>query len=245
MRSIAEDAVERFFIMGNQTIYFKNQPRILATSTVAGPKECQGIIGRYVETALSDDMYGESTFEKAECKMLSKVIDGAISNAGLKREEVDMIVSGDLLNQIISASFAARDFSIPFLGVYGACSTMAESLAVAAAFVNSGYCKYAVAATGSHFASAERQYRYPLELGCTRPPQAQWTVTGAGGALIGASGNGVRIVSATLGKVVDFGVTDVNNMGAAMAPNRDILDPQRDVYGLLTTKNYGKRRSNQ
>ncbi|MDE5548358.1 MAG: stage V sporulation protein AD, partial [Clostridia bacterium] len=165
--------------MGNQTIYFKKQPRIVATSSIAGSKECEGIIGRYVETALADDMFGESTYEKAECKMLSHVIDGAITNAGFHRDEIDMIVSGDLLNQIISASFAARDFSVPFLGVYGACYTIAESLAVAAAFIDGGFCKRVVAATGSHFASAERQYRYPLELGCTRPPQAQWTVTGA------------------------------------------------------------------
>ncbi len=204
--------------MGNQTIWFKRAPRIVATSSVAGPKECQGIVGRYVERALSDDMFGESTFEKAECKMLSTVIDGAIANSGLRRDEVDMIVSGDLLNQIISASFAARDFSIPFLGVYGACSTMAESLAVAAAFIDGGFCKNVVAATGSHFASAERQYRYPLELGCTRPPQSQWTVTAAGGVLVSQKGEGVKITAATLGKVVDFGVTDVNNMGAAMAP---------------------------
>lgn len=233
--------------MGNQTIYFQKQPRILATSTIAGPKECEGIIGRYVETALSDDMYGETTFEKAECKMLSHVIDGAITNAGLSRDEVDMLVSGDLLNQIISASFAARDYSIPFLGVYGACSTMAESLAVAAAFIEGGLCKRVVAATGSHFASAERQYRYPLELGCTRPPQAQWTVTGAGGALIADQGDGVRITGATLGKVVDFGVTDVNNMGAAMAPaaadtilahfrgTHEPLDP----YDLIVTGDLG------
>ncbi len=204
--------------MGNQTILFRHAPRIIATSSVAGPKECRGIVGRYVERALSDDMFGETTFEKAECKMLSTVIDGAIKNANLKREEVDMIVSGDLLNQIISASFAARDFSVPFLGVYGACSTMAESLAVASAFIDGGFCRNVVAATGSHFASAERQYRYPLELGCTRPPQSQWTVTAAGGALVSAAGEGVRVTAATLGKVVDFGVTDVNNMGAAMAP---------------------------
>ncbi len=204
--------------MGNQTIYFRKEPRIVATSTIAGPKECEGVIGRYVETALSDDMFGESTYEKAECKMLSTVIDGAIANGGVKRDEIDLIVSGDLLNQIISASFAARDFSVPFLGVYGACSTMAESLAVAAAFINGGLCKRVVAATGSHFASAERQYRYPLELGCTRPPQSQWTVTGAGGALLSNSGDGIKVTAATLGKVVDFGITDVNNMGAAMAP---------------------------
>ncbi len=204
--------------MREQRMVFRRKPRIVATSTVAGAKECEGVIGRYVETALADDMFGEDTYEKAECKMLSHVIDGAISNGGRKREEIDMIVSGDLLNQIISASFAARDFSVPFLGVYGACSTMAESLAVAAAFIDGGYCRHIVAATGSHFASAERQYRYPLELGTTRPPQSQWTVTGAGAALVSSAGEGVAIASATLGKVVDFGVTDVNNMGAAMAP---------------------------
>lgn len=209
--------------MKSQTVYFKNKPRIVATSTVAGTKECEGIIGRYVEVALSDDTYGESTFEKAECKMLSKVIDGAITNAGLTREQVDMIISGDLLNQIISASFTARDFSVPFLGVYGACSTMAESLALAATLVDGGYCDRVVAATGSHFASAERQYRYPLELGCTRPPQAQWTVTGAGGCVIADVKNGVKITSATMGRVCDYGVTDVNNMGAAMAPVNGII----------------------
>jgi len=201
-----------------QTIYFKNKPRIIAVSSIAGAKECEGIVGRYVETALEDDMFGESTYEKAECKMLSHVIDGAITNAHLDRDEVDLIVSGDLLNQIISASFAARDFSVPFLGVYGACSTMAESLAVSAAFVDTGYFHRVVAATGSHFASAERQYRYPLELGTTRPPQSQWTVTGAGGALVSDEGDGIAVTAATLGKVVDYGITDVNNMGAAMAP---------------------------
>lgn len=217
--------------MGNQTIYFKNNPRILSVSTIAGTKECEGVIGRYVETALSDDMYGESTFEKAECKMLSHVIDGAIKNAGFARSDVDMLVSGDLLNQIISASFAARDYSIPFLGVYGACSTMAESLAVAAAFTDGGYRRRAVAATGSHFASAERQYRYPLELGTTRPPQSQWTVTGAGAALVACEGDGIIIKSATLGKVVDYGVTDVNNMGAAMAPVNAIITPYGQPFG--------------
>ena len=204
--------------MRGRTIYFKNCPKIISTSSVAGPKECAGIIGEYVETALTDDMFGESTFEKAECKMLSTVIDGAITNAKLLREDVDVLFSGDLLNQIISASFAARDFDIPFLGVYSACSTMSESILLAAAMVNAGYCKRAVAATGSHFASAERQYRYPLEQGTTRPPQSQWTVTGAGACLLSSEGDGIRVVNGTMGKVVDFGVTDVNNMGAAMAP---------------------------
>lgn len=204
--------------MHGRTVFFDKSPCIISSSSVAGPKECMGVIGGYVETALTDDMFGESTFEKAECKMLSTVIDGAIKNSGFTRQDTDVLFSGDLLNQIISASFAARDFDIPFLGVYSACSTMSESMFLAAAMVNAGYCRRAVAATGSHFASAERQYRYPLEQGTTRPPQSQWTVTGAGACMIANEGSNVKIVSGTMGKVVDFGVTDVNNMGAAMAP---------------------------
>ena len=205
-------------LYNGHTLIFRNAPRIIATGTIAGPKECAGIVGEFVDIQLSDDMFGEDTFEKAECKMLSTAIDTAIENAGLKRSDIDVLFSGDLLNQIISASFAARDFDIPFLGVYSACSTMSESMLLAAAMVNAGYAKRAVAATGSHFASAERQYRYPLEQGTTRPPQSQWTVTGAGGCVIADKGEGISIVGGTIGKVVDFGVTDVNNMGAAMAP---------------------------
>lgn len=201
-----------------RTIFFENKPRIIATGTIAGPKECAGVIGKYVDKTLDDDTFGETTYEKAECKMLTYAIRKAIENAKLSEENVDMLVSGDLLNQIISASFSARDFDFPFLGVYGACSTLSESLAIGAGFINAGYYKTAVCATGSHFSSAERQYRYPLELGNTRPPQAQWTVTGAGGFVLSNEGSRVAITSATLGKVVDFGITDVNNMGAAMAP---------------------------
>ena len=236
-----------------QTIFFKNKPRIVSTGTIAGPKECSGVVGKLVDKALTEDMFGESTYEKAECKMLAFAISKAIENAGVTEEEVDMLISGDLLNQIISASFAARDFNIPFLGVYGACSTIAESMAVGAAFINAGYCKRLVAATGSHFSSAERQYRYPLELGNTRPPQAQWTVTGAGCAFIAdmvASKefkHTPAITAATFGKVVDFGVTDVNNMGAAMAPAamKSILAHLKDTgrradyYDLIVTGDLG------
>ena len=204
--------------MSAHTVLFRQKPRIISTGTVAGPKECAGVVGKYVDKALSDDMFGESTYEKAECKMLAYAIGKAIENAELSEKDIDMMISGDLLNQIISASFAARDFDFPFLGVYGACSTMAESLALAAAFIDAGYFNRIVAATGSHFSSAERQYRYPLELGNTRPPQSQWTVTGAGGAVVAKSGGSVAITAATFGKVVDFGISDVNNMGAAMAP---------------------------
>ena len=204
-----------------QTIFFQRTPRIVATGTIAGPKECAGIVGKYVDKALIDDMFEESTYEKAECKILKFAVQKAIANANATEEDVDMLISGDLLNQIISASFTARDFKTPLLGVYSACATLAESYALAATLIDGGYYKKIVAATGSHFASAERQYRYPLELGNTRPPQAQWTVTGAGGAFIadmGATNSKIAITSATFGRVVDFGITDVNNMGAAMAP---------------------------
>ena len=233
-----------------QTIFFENKPRIVATGTIAGPKECAGVVGKFVDKALSDDTFGEDTYEKAECKMLTYAIQQAIENAGACEKDVDMLVSGDLLNQIISASFAARDFNFPFLGVYGACSTLAESIALAAALINAGYYQKIVAATGSHFASAERQYRYPLELGNTRPPQAQWTVTGAGGVFIadmGASNSSIAVECATFGKVVDFGITDVNNMGAAMAPAAadTILTHLRDTgrkadyYDLIITGDLG------
>ena len=229
------------------TIFFENKPRIIASGTIAGPKECVGIVGKYVDKTLPDDMFGETTYEKAECKMLTFAISKTIENAKLLEKDVDMLISGDLLNQIISASFAARDFDIPFLGVYSACSTMSESLALAAAFVNAGYAKRIVAATGSHFSSAERQYRYPLELGNTRPPQSQWTVTGAGGSLVAKEGSEIAITSATFGKVVDFGITDVNNMGAAMAPAaaNTILQHLRDTgrnekyYDLIITGDLG------
>ena len=232
------------------TVILKNKPRIVATGTIAGPKECAGVVGKYVDKTLEDDTFGESTYEKAECKMLSFAARQAIKNAGLTEKDIDMFVSGDLLNQIISASFAARDFNFPFLGVYGACSTLAESIALAAAFINAGYYQKIVAATGSHFATADRQYRYPLELGNTRPPQAQWTVTGAGGVFIadmGASNSSIAVECATFGKVVDFGITDVNNMGAAMAPAAadTILTHLRDTgrkadyYDLIITGDLG------
>lgn len=210
--------------IGN-TIFFKKEPRVLSFAAICGSKEREGIIGSYADVTLEDDMYGESTYEKAECKMLSNAISLAIKKSGLTEDRIDVMLSGDLLNQIISASFAARDYNFPFLGVYSACSTMSESMLLGSALVDGGYAKTAVCATASHFASAERQYRYPLELGCTRPPQSQWTVTGAGGLVIGRGTKGIRITCGTMGKVCDFGVTDVNNMGAAMAPVNAIIRP--------------------
>ena len=205
--------------MSGSTIRFYNKPSIIATSTIAGPKEAEGNIGKYIEKKVNDDTLGEKTYEKAECKMLTYAIEHAIKNSGLKISDIGLLISGDLLNQIISSSFSARQFDIPFLGVYNACSTMSEAFAIGATFVDGGYYENVVAATGSHFSTAERQYRYPLELGCIRPPQSQWTVTGAGGAVISSiKGDFPKFTFATFGKVTDYGIVDANNMGAAMAP---------------------------
>lgn len=200
-----------------RTFYYKNKPSIIGVSSVGGPKESAGDLGEYIEIKSNDDTFGEKTFEKAEKKMLYTVIDNSIKNANKGIDDIDAIIAGDLLDQIISATFSARSFDAGYLGVYNACATFTEALTIGAALVDGGYLKNVVCGTSSHFSSAERQYRYPLELGCTRPPQAQWTVTGAGACVIG-QGEGAKISCATVGRVIDFGVVDVNNMGAAMAP---------------------------
>ena len=200
------------------TLFFKNKPKIIASSSIAGPKESEGSINNYIETKLEDDMFAEDSYEKAESKMLFTVIKNCIKNSGFKEHEIDAIIAGDLLNQIISSTFAVRNFKIPYLGVYNACATFSESLLIGATMVDGDYMNNVICATSSHFSSAERQYRYPLELGSTRPPQSQWTVTGGGASFISKQGNGPSITCATIGNIVDFGVTDVNNMGAAMAP---------------------------
>lgn len=201
-----------------RTVFFKNRPKIISVSTVAGPKECSGSIGKYIETKLDDDTYGEKSYEKAECRMMFTAVKNAMLNAGKNESDIDAVISGDLLDQIISSTFSARNFDTGYLGVYNACATFTEALTIGSTFIDGGYLNNVVCATSSHFSSAERQYRFPLELGCTRPPQSQWTVTGAGACVLSLSGEGPRVSCATIGKVVDYGVTDANNMGAAMAP---------------------------
>ncbi len=231
----------------NRTIIFKNKPTIIGVSAVAGPKESQGCIGEYIDVKLDDDMFEEKTFEKAETKMMYTAIKRCIQNSKKQEKDVDSIIAGDLLNQIISATFSARKFNVGYLGVYNACATFTEALTLGATMVDGGYMKNVVCATSSHFSSAERQYRYPLELGCTRPPQAQWTVTGAGASLISNDGNGPKITCSTIGRVVDFGVIDANNMGSAMAPatcdtlvtHFKDLDIKPSEYNLIITGDLG------
>ncbi len=203
-----------------KSIVFKEPVSILEAYSIVGTKEGKGKLGKNFDYVLDDDRFNESTYEKAECKMLSTAIKQVIKKTGRTEKEVDLFVGGDLLNQIISASFTARDFEIPFLGLYNACATCVESLIVSSMAISGGFINDAVCGTVSHFSTAERQYRYPLELGSVRPPQAQWTVTGSGAFyLTKGKLDAPSITSATIGKVVDYGVTDVNNMGAAMAPS--------------------------
>lgn len=232
----------------NQTIKFKNKPVIIGSYSIVGPKEGQGNFGPYFNYVMKSDSFGEKTYEKAERKMVQHAIIGAIEDAKIKPSEVDLLLSGDLLNQIISSSYAARDFNFAYLGLFGACSTMAESLAIGASLMDGGQFNNIVCSTSSHFSTAERQFRFPLELGNQRPPTSQWTVTGSGACVLAKKGKGPRISMVTFGRVVDYGVNDVNDMGAAMAPAAmDTLlahfrasNTTPDDYDLIVTGDLGK-----
>lgn len=206
-------------LLYNQTIFFKNEPKIIGNFAVVGPKENKGNFSGFFDMVLENDRFGEETFEKAERKMIEKALLGAIDKAKLKKHDIDIFLAGDLLNQIISSSYAARSFDMPYAGVFGACSTMAESLALGATLVDGKYFNNVACATGSHFSTAERQFRFPLELGNQRPPTSQWTCTASGCSIVSLNGDGPIIKSATFGKVTDYGIADVNNMGAVMAPS--------------------------
>lgn len=203
---------------GNQTIFFKNKPKIISGYSIVGPKEGRGPFGKEFDYVMKNDRFEEKSFEIAERKMLEHAILGAIEKSGLVPKQIDMLLSGDLLNQIISSSYAARAFDMTYLGLFGACSSMAESLAIGATLVDAGHFKNVACATSSHFSTAERQFRFPLELGSQRPPTSQWTATAAGCSIVSNTGKGPYIECATFGKVMDYGITDANNMGAAMAP---------------------------
>lgn len=201
---------------------FYNTPRIIGRMSVVGEKESKGPVGMYFSQCETDDKLGEKTFERAEIRMFDTAVRGAVRNARLEIDDIDMMISGDLLNQMTTSSYAARDIGVPHVGIYGACSTMTEGLMLAATMVDGGYFSNVLCAASSHFATAERQFRYPLEYGCQRPPYAQWTVTGAGASVVSKntedSERFPKIVMAIPGKIIDFGTNDLNNMGAAMAP---------------------------
>ena len=233
---------------GYQSWVFPNRPVLLASAAVGGPFEASGPLASDFDTLHSDLFVGQDSWEKAEKTMLEEACNKALEKAGITKEHVSFYLGGDLMNQIISSSFAARTLAAPYLGMFGACSTAMETLALGALLVDKQSATYCLCATSSHNASAEKQYRYPTEYGAQKPPTAQWTVTASGAAVVGAGNEGLRITSATIGRVVDMGLTDPFNMGAAMAPaalhtieahHRDLQLPG-DHYDLIVTGDLGK-----
>lgn len=204
--------------IGRYTIAYSNQPVVAGFGSVAGKKESEGPLKEYFHKIEYDTKLGCDTWEQAESMLQKEAIQIALGKAQISGELIQLAFGGDLLNQCISTGYSIRGFNIPFLGQYGACSTMVQSLILAGLMVDGGYCKNSLAVTSSHFCSAERQFRFPLEYGGQRTPTAQWTVTGSGAIVVSRYGNGPRLKHCTIGKVVDMGVTDINNMGAAMAP---------------------------
>lgn len=204
-------------LVGHQTWTFENKPVIINTGTVGGPFEAQGEIPNDFDL-LHDDMWlKQASFEKAQQMMMEEACQIALKKSNIEKEQVQFFISGDLINQITPTSFAANTMGIPYLGLFSACATSTESLALAAFLINGNGANYVLSGTSSHNAAAERQFRYPTEYGGQKPPTAQWTVTGAGCALVAKEGSGPVITSATIGKIVDMGITDPFNMGGAMA----------------------------
>ncbi|MEW9673654.1 stage V sporulation protein AD [Ammoniphilus sp. 3BR4] len=233
---------------GHQTWEFPNKPVILSTGVVGGPFEAQGPLAEDFDILHGDTWLGQDSFEKAEKKMLEQACEKAIDKAKLKKEDVQFFFAGDLMNQIISSSFTARTLGCPYIGLFGACSTSMEGLALGSFIVNNNGANYVLCGTASHNSSVEKQFRYPTEYGGQKPPTAQWTVTGAGAALLGKEGDGPRVTAATMGRIVDMGISDPFNMGAAMAPAAvDTIEAHfRDLarspehYDLIATGDLGR-----
>ena len=209
--------------LGYQTVVYKNKPLIMASACAVGPREGKGPLGDLFDLVAQSPEFGQDSYEKAEAALLREACRICLSKAGCGEKSVQAMLGGDLLNQIMASSLAARELKIPFLGLYGACSTMAESLLVGGMLCDGGYASPLLCTAGSHYATAERQYRYPLEYACQRTPAAQWTVTGAGAVMLALPGWSdkkplARLVHGCIGRVVDMGIADANNMGAAMAP---------------------------
>lgn len=229
--------------VGNQTVAFANPPVILSSYSVVGPMEGKGPLGKSFNAVWQDNINGHKSWETAENKMLEEALRGAIGQTNLKADEIDYMLAGDLLNQIITANFSARSIGLPFIGVYGACSTMALSMALGSMLIDGQFARNVLVGVSSHHDTAERQYRLPTEQGGQRAMSAQWTVTGAGSLVLAQSGTGPRITAATIGRVIDYGEKDANNMGAAMAPavadtllnHMQDLNRKPDDYDLIAS----------
>jgi len=233
---------------GKQSFLCPGKPAITGWASVAGKKESEGPLVNYFDIVSQDTYFGQNTWELAEKQMQQLALERLAVKCGMAKKDFGIVYSGDLLNQCTSSSFSLNNMRIPHLGLYGACSTMAQSLLLAAMTVEGGFSDNVVAMTSSHFAGSERQYRFPLGYGGQRTPTAQWTVTGAGAALVCSHGSGPRIESCTIGTVCELGVKDANNMGAAMAPaaysticaHFDDLGLSSEDYDLIVTGDLGQ-----
>ena len=203
--------------VGKQTLALPSAPTVDGYAAVVGKKEGEGPLGSRFDFVSEDSYFGQASWEKAESHMLRQCFSLACDKAGVPPSELDAVLAGDLLNQCVSSAHAMRQSAIPYFGLYGACSTMAEALLLGSLLVDGGFAGKVCALTGSHFCTAERQYRFPLEYGGQRTPSSQWTVTGAGAVVLGRRGK-IRITQVTPGRIVDAGIKDPNNMGSAMAP---------------------------
>ena len=233
---------------GKQSFRLPEPPVITAWASVAGKKESQGPIGSTFDVTENDAYFGQKTWEQGEKRMQQIALETLAKKANIQKNEFGLVFSGDLLNQCIGSSFTLRNMNVPHLGLYGACSTMAESLLMASMAVGGGFSDRVVAMTSSHFASSERQYRFPLGYGGQRTPTAQWTVTGSGAALVCKKGKGPKITACTIGTVTDLGIKDANNMGSAMAPaalatikaHFADLNTSADDFDLIVTGDLGQ-----
>lgn len=233
---------------GKQTVFFEKDITMASVSSFAGKKEGAGPLGKYFDCVIEDDMFGEKTWEKAESKFVRESFENAVKKAGLNNENIDYIICGDLLNQCSGTVFGTRDMQIPYLGIYGACSTFGEALALGSIVIDSGAGKTVLAGASSHFCTAEKQFRFPLDLGNQRPPSATWTVTGSGAVVLAEGRKGkIKIECATMGKVIDMGIKDAANMGGAMAAAAvetiasHFEDTERtpDYYDVIATGDLG------
>ncbi len=211
--------------VGRQTVALSHPPAVLSFANIGGKQEGEGPLAEWFDELSEDSYFGAETWEKAESAMQQKVLSRALNRANLRPEDLDYVLAGDLLNQCIGSAFSLRDFPVPFYGLYGACSTMGEGLALAAMLIDGGYADKAAALTSSHYCAAERQYRMPVSYGSQRTPTAQWTATASGCTILASQGRGPYVTHITCGKVVDKGITDAANMGAAMAPVDGKLGP--------------------
>ena len=233
--------------VGSQTVKISNPVFISNTYSIVGPKESEGPISKYFDNTVQDPFYGESTWEKAESKLIKSSISGCIAKSKISMQDIQYVLAGDLLNQCTSSCFAIRETNIPFVGLFGACSTIVEAMCLGSMLIDGCFANNILCATSSHFCSAEKQFRFPLELGNQRPPSAQWTVTGSACTMLTNSILGPKITHTTIGKIVDMGITDANNMGAAMAPaaantiKAHLEDTGRDpsYYDLIVTGDLG------